>query len=69
MAEIPEWVWWLLGICLGVIFALIGVIYWALRREDERNAKNIHDLRAQMSPLTLWVAVIREKLGLGSDRD
>lgn len=69
MPEIPEWVWWLLGICLGVIFALIGVIYWMLRREDERNAKNIHELRGTVAPLTLWVAVIREKLGLGSDRD
>ncbi len=69
MDEVPEWVWWLLGTCLGVIFALVGVIYWALRREYERNAKNIHALRGDMAPLTLWVAVIRERLGLGSDKD
>lgn len=67
MAEVPDWVWWLVGTSLGVIFALIGVIYWSLRREDERNAKNIHELRGQISPITLWVAVIREKLGLGKD--
>lgn len=64
MADVPEWVWWLLGTCLGVIFALIGVIYWMLRCEDERNAKNIHELRGTVAPLALWVAVIREKLGL-----
>lgn len=64
MTDVPPWVWWLLGVCLGVIFALIGVIYWSLRREDERNAKNIHDLRAQISPMALWVQMIRDKLGL-----
>lgn len=67
MAEIPTWVWWLLGICLGVIFSLVGVIYWSLRAEVARLAKNIHDLRGQISPITLWVAVIREKLGMGND--
>lgn len=60
---------WIIGILLGVIFALIGVIYWSLRREDERLAKNIHELRGTVAPLTLWVGVIREKLKLGSDKD
>ncbi len=58
---------WAIGILVGVIFTLIGVIYWSLRREVARLAKNIHELRGQMSPLTLWVAVIREKLKLGGD--
>ncbi len=55
---------WIIGILLGLVFSLIAVIYWSLRREVERLAKNIHNLRADMSPLALWVAVIREKLGL-----
>ncbi len=58
---------WLVGAALGVICALIGVIYWSLRREDERLAKNIHALRGQVSPIALWIAVIREKLKLGDD--
>ncbi len=55
---------WIIGILLGLVFSLIAVIYWSLRREVERLAKNIHQLRGDLSPLALWVAVIREKLGL-----
>ncbi len=55
---------WIIGILLGVIFTLIGVIYWSLRSEVARLAKNIHQLRGEVSPLSLWVAVIREKMGL-----
>ena len=65
----PTIFWSVVGTLLGVIFALIGVIYWSLRREDERLARNIHELRGEMSPLRLWVAVIRERLNLGSDRE
>lgn len=64
---LPDWVWWLVGILLGVIFTLIGVIYWSLRAEVARLAKNIHELRGQISPILLWMAVIREKLGVGND--
>lgn len=56
---------WIIGTLLGVVFTLIGVIYWSLRKEVERLAKNIHNLRADVSPLSLWVAVIRERLGIG----
>ncbi len=65
----PTTFWAIVGTLLGVIFALIGVIYWSLRREDERLARNIHELRGEMSPLKLWVAVIRERLNLGADRE
>lgn len=56
---------WIAGVALALICTLIGVIYWSLRRDIERIAKNVHDLRAQMSPLSLWIAVIKQKLGMG----
>lgn len=56
MADVPDWVWWLLGICLGVIFALVGVIYWSLRHEDQRMARNIHVLRTIVQRIVLTLA-------------
>jgi hypothetical protein len=56
---------WIAGAALGLICALIGVIYWLLRRDIDRIAKNLHALRGEVSPVVLWVAVIREKLGMG----
>lgn len=56
MEEIPEWVWWLLGMCLGVISALVGVIYWSLKAEDQRMARNIHGLRTIVQRVVLSLA-------------
>lgn len=52
----PTAFWTVVGILLGVIFALIGVIYWSLRSEDGRLAKNIHGLRTIVQRVILTLA-------------
>lgn len=59
---------WVAGVGLGVIFALVGVIYGLLRAEDKRLARNQHELRNHVGRLAMWLEVVRSKLGLG-DKD
>ena len=51
-------------VLFGLVCSLIGVIYWLLRRDIDRVAKNVHDLRSQVGPNSIWIEVIREKLGI-----
>jgi hypothetical protein len=62
--ETQRWAW---GIAIGVVLSLIGVVFWMVWAEVKRLAKNIHELRGQVAPLSLWVAVIKEKLRIGDD--
>lgn len=39
------------GLLFGILAALIGVLYWDLRKEDTRLAKNIHGLRDQQQKI------------------
>ena len=47
---------WLGGIALAVIASLIGVIYWSLRSEQKRQAKNTHSLRNLVQAVVVTLA-------------
>lgn len=53
---------WAAGIVMAMLVALVALAYRNLKQETERNAKNIHDLRGQMSPVALWVEVLKERV-------
>ncbi len=67
----PGTAWAIVGILLGVIFALIGVIYWSLRKEDDRHAKNVHGLRTVVQRIILTLAAkgIMVKTGEDDNRE
>ncbi len=39
----------------------------ALEQQDERHARNIHALRGQISPLSLWVQIFKERHGIAPE--
>lgn len=47
---------WLGGIALAIISSLIGVIYWSMRSDNKRHAKNIHNLRNTVQAIIMTLA-------------